>query len=87
MFFFIVLAQGVSRRDHMRNEEIGKAATVQPITTHLHKRLHLYGHARRGYDSHITRTVGPTGYGRRRCEPQRKTNIKIYGHHQKRYKE
>ena len=27
--------QGVSLKDHIRNEEIGKAATVQPKTTHL----------------------------------------------------
>ena len=27
--------QGVSLREHNRNEEIGEAATVQPIATHL----------------------------------------------------
>ena len=32
--------QGVSLRDHIRNEEIREAATVQPIKTHLmQKRL------------------------------------------------
>ena len=44
--------------DHIRNEEIMKAATVQPITTHLmQKRLRWYGHVRRRDDSHMTRTV------------------------------
>ena len=45
--------QGVSLRDHKRNEEIREAATVQPITSHLMR----YGHARRRHDSHMTRTV------------------------------
>ena len=47
--------QGVSLRDHIRNEEIREAATVQPITTHLmQKRLYV----RRRDDSHdMTRTV------------------------------
>ena len=50
--------QGVSLRDHKRNEEIREAATVQPITTHLmQKRLLWYGHVRRVYDSRMTRTV------------------------------
>ena len=50
--------QGVSLRDHIRNEEIREAATVQPIATHLmQKRLRWYGHVRRRNDSHITRTV------------------------------
>ena len=50
--------QGVSLRDHKRNEEIRKAATVQPITAHLmQKRLRWYGHVRRRDESHITRTV------------------------------
>ena len=50
--------QGISLRDHIRNEEIGKAATVQPITTRLmQKRLHWYGHVRCRDDSHMTRTV------------------------------
>ena len=32
--------RGVTMREHNRNEEIGEAATVQPITTHLmQKRL------------------------------------------------
>ena len=50
--------QGVSLREHTRNEEIMAAATVQPIATHLmQKRLRWYGHVSRRYDSHITRTV------------------------------
>ena len=50
--------QGVILRDHIRNEEIMEAATVQPITTHLmQKRLRWYGHVRRRDDSHMTRTV------------------------------
>ena len=50
--------QGVSLREHKRNEEILEAATVQPITTHLmQKRLGWYGHVRRRDESHITRTV------------------------------
>ena len=50
--------QGVSLREHKRNEEIREAATVQPIATHLmQKRLRWYGHVRRRNDSHITRTV------------------------------
>ena len=50
--------QGVSLREHNRNEEIREAATVQLITTHLmQKRLRWYGHVRRRDESHITRTV------------------------------
>ena len=50
--------QGVSLRELKRNEEIRKAATVQPIATHLmQKRLRWYGHVRRRDESHITRTV------------------------------
>ena len=50
--------QGVSLREHNRNEDSREAATVQPITTHLmHKRLRWYGHVSRRDDSHITRTV------------------------------
>ena len=50
--------KGVSLRDHIRKEEARKAATVQPITTHLMmKRLRWYGHVRRRDESHITRTV------------------------------
>ena len=50
--------QGVSLREHKRNDEIREAATVQPIETHLmQKRLHWYGHVRRRDESHITRTV------------------------------
>ena len=49
--------QGVSLREHTRNEEIREAATVQPITTDLmQKRLHWYGHATRGDDSHTIMT-------------------------------
>ena len=50
--------QGVSLRDHTRNEEIREAATVQPIATHLmQKPLRWYGHVRRRDESHITRTL------------------------------
>ena len=50
--------QGVSLREHKRNEEITEAATFQPITTHLmQKRLRWYGHVRRRDESHTTRTV------------------------------
>ena len=50
--------QGLRLRDHIRNEEIRKVATVQPVTTHLmQKRLRWYGHVRRRDDSHMTRTV------------------------------
>ena len=50
--------QGINLRDHVRNEEIRKEATVQPITTRLMQtRLHWYGHVRRRDDSHMTRTV------------------------------
>ena len=50
--------QGVSLREHRRNDEIREAATVQPITTHLmQKRLGWYGHVRRRDDIHMTRTV------------------------------
>ena len=39
--------QGVSLREHKRNEEIREAATVQPIATYLmQKRLRWYGHGR-----------------------------------------
>ena len=50
--------QGVSLREHKRNKEIGEAATVQPITTHMmQKRLRWYGHVRRRDESHTTGTV------------------------------
>ena len=50
--------QGVILRDHKRNEEIGEAATVQPIATHMmQKRLRRYGHVRHRDESHTTRTV------------------------------
>ena len=50
--------QGVSLREHKRNEEIREAATVQPIETHLmQKRLRWYGHVRRRDESHISRIV------------------------------
>ena len=50
--------QGVSLREHNRNEEIREAATVQPIATHLmQKRLRWYGHVRRRDECHTTRTV------------------------------
>ena len=49
--------QGVSLRDHKRNEEI-RAATVQSIATHLmQKRLRWYGHVTRRYEGNTTRTV------------------------------
>ena len=42
----------------IRNNEIRKAATVQPITTHLmQNRLPWYGHVRRGADNHVIRSV------------------------------
>ena len=78
--------QSVSLRDHIRNKEIRKAVTVQPITTHMmQKRLRWYGHARRRDDDH--KYQNSAGHGGRRCETQRKTNIKTHGHHQKRYEE
>ena len=50
--------QGVSLRENTRNEEIRAAAIVQPIATHLmQKRLCWYGHVRRRYECHTTRTV------------------------------
>ena len=50
--------QGVSLREHKRNEEIREAATVLPIATHLMQTLlRWYGHVRRIYESHTTRTV------------------------------
>ena len=40
----------VSLQDHVRNEDIRKEATVQPITTHLmQKQLPWYGHVRHVY--------------------------------------
>ncbi len=74
--------QGVSLRDHSRNEEILEAAVVQPITTHLmQKRLRWYGHVRRRDESHMTRTVLDMEVEgvRQRGRP------KLYGHHQKRH--
>ena len=42
----------------IRNNEIRKAATVQPITTHLmQKRLPWYGHVRHEADNHVIRSV------------------------------
>ena len=39
--------EGVSLRNHIRNEEIREAATVQPITTHLMQTLlRWYGHVK-----------------------------------------
>ena len=39
--------KGVGLTDHIRNEEIRKAATFQSITAHLmQKRLRWYGHVR-----------------------------------------
>ena len=72
--------QGISLRDHIRNEETRKGATFQPIITHLmQKHLHWYGHVRcRGQacnKSHA-RDVG-------RCPKKAKT--KIHGYHQKIY--
>ena len=50
--------QGVSLREHKRNEDIREAATVQSIRTHLmQKRLRWYGHVSHRDDSHMTRTV------------------------------
>ena len=49
---------GVSLRDGTSNEEIGEAATVQLITSHLmQKRLRWYGHVRRRDGSHMTKTM------------------------------
>ena len=83
--------QGVSLREHKRNEEIREAATVQPITTHLvQKRLRWYGHVRRIEMIAIIAKRNDTdsaGYGGRRCVTERKTKTKIYGHHQKRHEE
>ena len=78
--------QDVSLRENKRNEEIGEAAIVQPIATHLMQTLlRWYGHVRRRDESHTTRTVldmvvecvSPRG---------RPTFIEIHGYHQKRYK-
>ena len=45
--------QGVSLREHKRNEEIREAATVQPIATHLmQKRIRCNGHVRRRDETH-----------------------------------
>ena len=53
-----VWIQGLRLRDHMRNEEIRKVATVQPVTTHLmQKRLRWYGYVRHRDESHTNRTV------------------------------
>ena len=78
--------QGVSLREHKRNEEIREAATVQPIATLLmQKRLPWYGHVRRRDESHITRTVLDIVVEGGR--PERKTKIEIHGYHQKRHQE
>ena len=70
--------QGVSLREHKRNEDIREAATVQPITTHLmQKRLRWYGHVSRRDDSHYDQKSA--GHGGRRCETARKTKITIHG--------
>ena len=42
--------QGVSLREDVRNEEIRKAATVQPITTHL---MLVYCHLRCSLDGNL----------------------------------
>ena len=50
--------QGVSLREHRRNEEIRESATVQPIATHrMQKRLRWCGHVRRRDESHINTAV------------------------------
>ena len=65
---------------HIRNEEIGQAGTVQPITTHLvQKRLRWYGHVRRRYDQVLDMEVEGV-------RPRGRPTFKIQGHHQKIYK-
>ena len=49
--------KGVGLREHKRNEDIREAATVQPITHLMQKRLRRYGHVSHRDDSHMTRTV------------------------------
>ena len=49
--------KGVGLREHKRNEDIREAATVQPITHLMQKRLRWYGHVSHRDDSHMTRTV------------------------------
>ena len=67
--------QGVSLRDHNRNEEIREAATVQPIVTHLmQKRLRWCGHLRRRDESHINTAVLDVEVG----ATQRKNKTKIH---------
>ena len=79
--------QGVSLREHKRNEEIREAATVQPITTHLmQKRLRWYGHVRRRDDSNTTRIVLVMVVEGVRPRGRPKLRY-IYGHHQKRHQE
>ena len=77
--------QGVSLREHNRNEEIRAAATVRPIATHLmQKRLRWYGHVSRRDDSHMTRTVldmvvegvRPRGSPKLRCMDTTRRDIK-----------
>ena len=73
--------QDISERDHMRNEEIMEAATVQPIATQLmQKRLRWYGHVRRRDESRMTRTVLDMEVEGVRPRFQKKANIKIHGH-------
>ena len=72
--------QGVSLREHKRNEEIRETATVQPIATHLmQKRLRWYVHVRRRDECHTTRTVLDMVVEGVRA---RKTKITIHEHHQ-----
>ena len=76
--------QGVSLREHKRNEEIREAATVQPIATHLmQKRLRWL---RLVWTCQTERWMpyhqNSAGHGGRRCETARKTKITIHGHHQ-----
>ena len=74
--------QGVSLREHKRNEEIREAATVQPIATHLmQKRLRWYGHVRRRDECHTTRTV--LGMVVEGVRPRGRPKLGyIHGHHQ-----
>ena len=53
----------------------------------MQKRLRWYGHVRRRYESHITRTVLDMEVEGRRCETERKTEIEKHGYHQERYQE
>ena len=67
--------QGVSLREHISNEEeMRKAATVQPITTRLmQKRPCWYGHVRRRDDSYDKNSAG---HGGRSVRPRRRPTLR-----------